>query len=167
MLMRVLDDGMSTRLYHRLCDKQGLCYNVSANYDGYEDDGILDFAAGCAHERVALVTSEILAVVRDLAEHGPTDEELAKAKRRNEWEVRTLGDSVEDTAGFFAGGHLFERVESPAERLAKNRAVTREAVRDAAREFARPEHLNVVAVGLLEQPEYDRMVDIVKGWRGV
>ena len=41
VLMRLVDDGMSTRLYHRLCDSRGLCYDVSAAYDGYEDDGIM------------------------------------------------------------------------------------------------------------------------------
>ncbi|NVL73389.1 insulinase family protein, partial [Escherichia coli] len=46
MLMRILDDGMSTRLYHRICDSKGLCYDVGASFDGYEDDGILDFMAG-------------------------------------------------------------------------------------------------------------------------
>ncbi|MGH7270477.1 MAG: M16 family metallopeptidase, partial [Polyangiaceae bacterium] len=30
VLMRLVDDGMSTRLYHRLCDSRGLCYDVSA-----------------------------------------------------------------------------------------------------------------------------------------
>src|SRR5262249_29159742 len=25
MLLRIIDDGMSTRLYHRICDAQGLC----------------------------------------------------------------------------------------------------------------------------------------------
>ena len=30
VLMRLVDDGMSTRLYHRLCDARGLCYDVSA-----------------------------------------------------------------------------------------------------------------------------------------
>ena len=38
--MRLVDDGMSTRLYHRVCDDKGLCYDVSAGYDGYEDDGV-------------------------------------------------------------------------------------------------------------------------------
>ena len=46
MLLRVIDDGMSTRLYHRLCDARGLCYDVSAGYDPYEDDGVVDVAAG-------------------------------------------------------------------------------------------------------------------------
>ena len=48
MLMRVLDDGMSTRLYERICDRLGLCYDVSGMFEAYEDDGVLDVAAGAA-----------------------------------------------------------------------------------------------------------------------
>jgi predicted Zn-dependent peptidase len=83
MLMRVVDDGMSTRLYHRVCDDKGLCYDVSAGYDGYEDDGVVDFAAGVQHARAAVVTGEILGMLSELAENGPSEDELAKAKRRH------------------------------------------------------------------------------------
>src|SRR5258708_6903216 len=58
MLMRVVDDGMSTRLYHRLCDARGLCYDVSAGYDPYEDDGGVHGAAGGQHKRGPLATRE-------------------------------------------------------------------------------------------------------------
>src|SRR6185295_18659578 len=52
MLLRVLDDGMSTRLYERICDSKGLCYDVGALYESYEDDGVFDVAAEVQHERV-------------------------------------------------------------------------------------------------------------------
>ena len=39
-------------------------------------------------------------------------------------------------------------------------------VRAAARELARPERLNVVAVGLLDDGEDARLGDVVKGWAG-
>jgi predicted Zn-dependent peptidase len=166
MLMRIIDDGMSTRLYHRICDAQGLCYDVSAGFDGYEDDGVIDFAAGVQHARTARVTKEILALLEELAREGPTEEELAKARRRNAWEANALLDSAEDLAGFFAGGYLFDRFETPAERLAKNAAVTAEDVKRMAQKLARPDRLNVLAVGILEDGEDKRLGDVVKGWAG-
>jgi hypothetical protein len=39
-------------------------------------------------------------------------------------------------------------------------------VREAARAIARPERLDVVAVGLLEDGEDDRLAAIVEGWAG-
>jgi predicted Zn-dependent peptidase len=166
MLMRMIDDGMSTRLYHRICDDKGLCYDVSAGYDGYEDDGLVDFAAGVQHSRVALVTSEILGLLEEIAQTGPTEDELAKAKRRHAWDMATFPDSAEDTAGFLAGGLLFERFETFDERRDSLSRVTREDVRDVARRIAEPDRLSVVAVGLLEDGEDRRLTDVVKGWRG-
>jgi predicted Zn-dependent peptidase len=165
MLMRVLDDGMSTRLYHRICDSQGLCYDVGASFDGYEDDGVIDFAAGTLHSRTTQVAKEMLDLVRELAEHGPTDAELDKARRRNSWDVEAMLDSPEDLGSFYAGGHLFERFETVEERLAKNHAVTKEAIRDLVAELAKPERLNVLAVGILSGGEGKKLTELVKSYR--
>jgi predicted Zn-dependent peptidase len=166
MLMRVIDDGMSTRLYHRICDAQGLCYDVGASYDGYEDDGVVDFVAGAQHARSARVTEEILSVVRELAVEGPTEEELAKARRRHAWELTSMRDSAEDMAAFHAVGHLFDRFETPDERRQTLAAVTADDIRAMARQLIEPHRLNVIAVGLLENGEDRRLTDMVKGWTG-
>ena len=166
VLMRLIDDGMSTRLYHRLCDARGLCYDVSAAYDGYEDDGIIDVAAGVQHMRAAEVTREILAMFEELAREGPGRDELEKARRRIAWDARALPDSAEETGAFFASGLLFDRLATPEEHVAELAAVEAEQVREAARELARPERLNVVAVGLLEDGEDERLAGVVKGWAG-
>lgn len=167
VLMRLVDDGMSTRLYHRLCDARGLCYDVSAAFDGYEDDGIVDVAAGVQHKRAALVTREILAMFEELAREGPTTEELEKARRRIAWDARAMVDSAEEMGAFYAGGLLFERFADLEEHVAELVRVGADEVRSAARQLARPERLNVVAVGLLDDGEDTRLEDVVKGWPGV
>jgi predicted Zn-dependent peptidase len=162
MLMRILDDGMSTRLYHRVCDDKGLCYDVSASYDGYDDDGVLDFAAGVQHSRAAVVTGEITSLLSELARTGPTQDELEKAHRRHRWDMRSMLDSPEELAGFYAAGVLFDRFETPEERTAKNAAVTADDIRALAALVARPDRLNVLAVGLLDDGEDRRLEEVVK-----
>ncbi len=166
VLMRVIDDGMSTRLYHRLCDSRGLCYDVSAGYDGYEDDGVIDVAAGVQHKRVALVTREILAMFEELAVHGPTPEELEKVRRRVAWDARAMADSAEEAAAFYASGTLFERQSTPQQHVEELVRVGAAEVREAARAIARPERLDVVAVGLLDDGEDERLAKVVEGWAG-
>jgi hypothetical protein len=61
---------------------------------------------------------------------------------------------------------LFERFESLEGRRDSLARVTREEVREVARTIARPDRLNVIAVGLLEDGEDERLTDVVKGWRG-
>jgi predicted Zn-dependent peptidase len=164
VLMRVVDDGMSTRLYHRLCDSRGLCYDVSAGYDGYEDDGVVDVAAGVQHKRVALVTREILAMFEEIAVDGPTAEELEKVRRRVTWDTRAMADSAEEAAAFFASGALFDRPSTPEQHVEQLVRVSAGEVREAARAIARPDRLDVVAVGLLEDGEDERLRKVVEGW---
>jgi predicted Zn-dependent peptidase len=166
MMMRIVDDGMSTRLYHRLCDDKGLCYDVTAGYDGYEDDGVVDFAAGVQHKRATRVTREILSLVTDLAADGPTPEELDKARRRYAWDVRALADSPEELGSYHAVGTLFDRFEPLEERRARLAQVTPKDVRDVARLIAHPSRLSVVAVGLLERDEEAKLRALVMGWHG-
>ena len=168
LLMRIVDDGMSTRLYHRICDDKGLCYDVSAGYDGYEDDGVIDFAAGVQHSRAARVTAEILALMTEASRtRAPRTRRSDKAKARHfPWDVRSLVDSPEDLAGFYGLAALWDRLETPEERRATTVAVTREQIRDVARLVASPTRLNVVAVGLLDREEQKRLTETVKGWTG-
>ena len=162
MLMRILDDGMSTRLYHRVVENKGLCYDVGASFDGYDDDGVLDFAAGVQHARAAVVTNEITGLLVDLAREGPTADELEKARRRHGWDMRAMHDSPDELAGFYAVGILFDRFETSGERIASNAAVTAEDIRDLVAMIAQPDRLNVLAVGLLEDGEDRRLEDAVK-----
>jgi predicted Zn-dependent peptidase len=166
VLLRIIDDGMSARLYHRLCDARGLCYDVSAAYDCYEDDGIVDVAAGVQHKRAALVTREVLIMFEELAREGPSPEELDKARRRIVWDARSLADSAEESAAFYAAGMLFDRFSTREDHVAELIAVRADDVRRAAMELARPERLNVVAVGLLGGGEDEKLSGLVKGWAG-
>lgn len=164
MLMRVLDDGMSTRLYERICDRLGLCYDVSGMFEAYEDDGVLDVAAGAAHERALLVTREILTLLKDLAAHGPSEEELAKARDRHEWSIEAMLDDADAVAGFYGLAALAGIARTPAERHAELARVTREDVRAAAEAVFRGDRLSVVAVGLLEDADERKIERLVRGF---
>ena len=152
MLMRVLDDGMSTRLYERICDRLGLCYDVSGMYEAYEDDGVLDVAAGAAHERALQVTREIFALLRELAEHGPTEEELAKARDRHLWSIEAMLDDAEARGGLLRPRRARRHRAHPhgAPRRARP-GHARGRARGGRGAVFRPERLSVVAVGLLER----------------
>ncbi|HEY1960484.1 MAG TPA: pitrilysin family protein [Polyangiaceae bacterium] len=161
-LMRTIDDGMSTRLYHRICDAQGLCYDVSGTYDGYEDDGVVDLSAGVQHARVAQVTGELLGMMNELASDGPTRDELDKARARRLWDLRAMRDSAEELGALFALGTLFRRLATPRELYERLAETTPKEVMEVAREIVRPDRVNVVAVGMLEGGEGRRLKSVVK-----
>jgi predicted Zn-dependent peptidase len=153
LLLRVLDDGTSTRLYHRLCDERGLCYDVSALFEAYEDVGLFDFAAECSHERAVVVFSEILSVVRDLREAGPRREELEKARERHRFQLAAMHDSSGELAAFYGLGELTGFLRTPEERVARLERVSVDAVRAVARRLFQPSELAAVVVGDLSARE--------------
>jgi predicted Zn-dependent peptidase len=149
MLLRVLDDGMSTRLYERICDDKGLCYDVGALYESYEDDGVFDVAAEVQHERVVEVAREIARLLEELAARGPTAAELDRAKARNLWQTKALLDDPEGIAAFYALAALSRLAPTPGRRHDQLVDVTPAAVRKVAQEVFCAERLSLVTVGTL------------------
>jgi predicted Zn-dependent peptidase len=164
LLSRILDDGMSTRLYHRICDVKGLCYDVAATYEAYADSGILELAGEAAHERAVELLRELLEVARDLRDQGPTAEETDKAKARYRWRLHELLDEPADVAEFLGVEHLVGLARSPGDRLAQLEAVTREQIHEAARDHFRAEGLTVVAVGILPKEAQRTMQALVESF---
>ncbi|HEY2409823.1 MAG TPA: pitrilysin family protein [Polyangiaceae bacterium] len=157
LLLRVLDDGMATRLYQRLCDDRGLCYDVSANYEAYADAGLFEIAADTAHERLPDVLAEILGIARTLRDTGPSEAELAKAKRRYAWQLAEYSDDPAALAAFYSLGELTGAGQAPDTRLAELEAVSLPDLRRAAAELFTREHLSVVVVGRLSKKQSERL----------
>jgi predicted Zn-dependent peptidase len=147
LLVRVLDDGLSTRLYEHICDRKGLCYDVAACYEAYEDVGMVDLSAESANERAPEVLGELFAVVNRLRDEGPSQNELDKAKQRHRWQLQMMLDGPEEVASHFAMSELGKTQQHPAERREQLAQVTRDQVMQAAHELFRAPGLNVVAVG--------------------
>ncbi len=157
LLVRVLDDGMSTRLYHRICDERGLCYDVSASYEAYRGVGLFDVMASAAHERTPEVLDLILGLLEQLREEGPTEAELDKAKRRVQWQLDELLDDPPALASFLALGELSGVGRSPRERLEQLRAVSRREVQAAAQRCFQAAGMSIVAVGRSSPAEQRRI----------
>lgn len=153
VLTRLLDDGMSTRLYHRLCDEKGLCYDVGGNYESYTDAGLLELSAETGHERAAQVLEELLGLITDLRDPGPTEDELVRVKQRFRWQLDVLLDSVSEVAQFFSAEVANGTHRTPRSRLESiERLEVADLVR-VARKWLVPQNLSVVAVGLLAKPQ--------------
>jgi predicted Zn-dependent peptidase len=162
LLLRVIDDGTSTRLYHRLCDDGGLCYDVSALYEAHESAGLVELAADCSHANALEVADEVLAMCRELSDAGPTAAEIEKAKARMSWQLEAMLDSPADLASFYGFAELFGVARTPERRLAEFRRVGRDDVRAAARRLFRSERLALLTVGALTKRQARRLADSVR-----
>lgn len=148
LLMRALDDGMSTRLYGEICDRRGLCYDVSADYEGYADSGIVEIHAECVHSNAPKVLETILEIVRSLRDEGPTEREVRKAQQRHAWESQRMLDAGHDLVEHFALSELSGCDPDLERRVEAIAALGVDDVRGVAGRWWRRENLSVVAVGL-------------------
>ncbi len=149
MLLRIIDDGMSTRLYKRLADDSGMVYDCSALWEPFLEVGALDLAAAMTPERMPEVADACLELVRDLADKGPTGDELAKAKRRHRWSVDAAIDHADELEVLAGGAVLFERTRGVAAQAERFDALTADDLRNAARTIFARENLYAVTVGTL------------------
>lgn len=147
MLLRVIDDGMSTRLYRQVCEERGLAYDVSANLERFAEVGVVDVAASVARRSVASVVEEVLEIFRELAEGGPTRAEIDKAQRRFSFDLDALDDDAQDLCDFYGPAELFGQRRSPEARRDELMALRPEDLRAAAARVLDPARANVVLVG--------------------
>jgi len=146
MLLRVLDDGMSTRLYQRLCDQSGLCYDASASYSAHEDAGLIEFEAETAHGSTDRVVREICEMAEEMATSHVSDDELDRAKRRARWQYEGIGDHLHGLLDHLVLAE-FERTAPPGKHLEALLAVTRQDLLSAAQRVLVGPQRSTVVVG--------------------
>ncbi|WP_424924083.1 M16 family metallopeptidase [Actinomyces bowdenii] len=80
VLTTILGGGMSSRLFQEVREKRGLAYTTYAFDTSYAGAGAFGLYAGCAPRDVDEVTAVMLGEFEKLAEQGPTDREMARAR---------------------------------------------------------------------------------------
>jgi predicted Zn-dependent peptidase len=161
-LVRVLDDGMSTRLHYQICDQKGLAYSVAGSLHSYHDAALLEVDAACANAKLPELITETLSVLRRFRDEPVSDRELIKAKRRFVSDVESSYDDIDGLCGWFGATELFCAAE-PQEKRAKELARVRpEDIQQVARRVLRPDRMSVTAVGSLSPALARRVERIVR-----
>nr|WP_223912652.1 pitrilysin family protein [Actinomyces capricornis] len=80
VLTTILGGGMSSRLFQEVREKRGLAYTTYAFDTSYAGAGAFGLYAGCAPHHVDEVAAVMIGEFEKLAEQGPTDREMARAR---------------------------------------------------------------------------------------
>ncbi len=165
MLVRVLDDGMSTPLYRRVCDEKGIAYEVGANVELFDDVGMFDVASSVAHRSLPALLGEVLAILEALCDEGPSRAEIDKLRRRSAFDLDTLEDSAHALADFYGPSELFNLRETPDDRRRRVLSVTAADIRRVARAVFDPSRASLVLVGDDDPAARRTLAAMLRGFR--
>jgi predicted Zn-dependent peptidase len=164
-LLRVLDDGMSTRLHYTLADQKGLAYSIHAAIEPLADAALFEIAGATANAKVPALVRELLGLLDGLRKGQVTADELAKARVRYRYETLASVDDASAMAGWFGGTALYYPPPALSERLAQMAAVTIDDVVRVAEQVLAPGNLAIAAVGSLSRARLGELRESVTSWR--
>ena len=163
-LLRVLDDGMSTRLHYTLADQKGLAYSIHAAIEPLADTALFEIAGATANAKVPALMRELFVLLDGLRKGQVNDDELAKARVRYRYETLASLDDAAAMASWFGGTALYYPPQSLSERLGSIAAVTVDDVVRVADQILVPDRLVVAAVGTLSRARLGELRQIVTDW---
>lgn len=148
-LLRVLDDGMASRLHYRLCDQKGLAYNLGASIESFHDLSLFEIAGSTANHKTATLLGEIMRLVEELRQTPASREELERAKRRARYDMACMLDDPGAMVAWYGGNSLDGSAMPLGERQERFDAITVDELAAVAQHILRPERLAVTLVGKL------------------
>src|SRR4051812_37744437 len=164
-LLRVLDDGMSTRLHYTLADQKGLAYSIHAAIEPLADAALFEISGATANAKVPSLVRELLTLLDGLRRGQVAAEELAKARVRYRYETLASIDDASAMAGWFGGTALYYNPPALSERLAQMDRIGVDDVVRVAEQVLSPKSLVVAAVGSLSRARLGELRQTVSDWR--
>ncbi|MFA4818552.1 MAG: pitrilysin family protein [Patescibacteria group bacterium] len=148
LLSVILGGNMSSRLFVRLREKEGLCYSVRSGLDQYDGTGLLAVQAGLDKTRLHLAIKLIREELAKIMNDGVTQDELNRAK---EYTKGSLTLSLEDSLAQaeWASKHFFleSSLESSRDYLHRMSAVTLADIKLVARRVFGQNQATLALVG--------------------
>jgi len=147
LLVTALGEGMSSRLFLELREKQGLVYDVNASAHHFMDTGTVVIYAGTEPRRAAKTAQGVLTELARIQE-GVTPEELHRAREVMKGRMMLRLEDSRAVAGWMGNQELLRgeilTIDDVAARLD---AVTQDDLARVAREVFHPEGFRLGLVG--------------------
>ncbi|MBI4332300.1 MAG: insulinase family protein [Chloroflexi bacterium] len=151
LLSVVLGEGMSSRLFQEIREKQGLAYDIHSYISYFQDTGSLAVSAGVDPQQLPRTITAILRELGRLREPVP-DEELTKAREMTKGRMLLRLEDSRAVAGWLAGQELLTgRVRTIEELLAILDGVTTADLQRVAGNLLTAENLNLAVVGPVKE----------------
>jgi predicted Zn-dependent peptidase len=153
LLNTILGGGMSSRLFQRVREKEGLVYTVTSYHTGYLNGGYEAVYAACNPKKLKRVLEITLEELRKIKLSGATAEELLAAKRHIKGSILlSLESTVSRMSGIARQEYYFGRQFTPDEIIRQIDAVTLENIQQVAQAIVDPGSMSLTLLGNLRKP---------------
>ena len=161
LLNSILGGGCSSRLFQELREKRGLCYTVYSYVSDHADTGFLGIYTALNREQEEGALEAVRSIVGELAEHGPTQEELDRAREQAQANILMGLESVQARMSHLGtSALLYGKVRESEEILTAYDQVTREELRSLAQRIFPMLGASLSAVGRVRPAaEYQQWLD--------
>jgi len=149
----ILGGAMSSRLFQRIREKEGLVYSVTSYHNGYLHGGYEAVYAACAPRNLRRVLSLTLEEMRNIRNNGATEEELHDAKLHLKGSILlALESTVSRMSGLARQEYYFGRQFSADEIIEHIDAVTLDDIQRIAATSVDPDSLSLTLLGNVKSP---------------
>jgi len=148
LLTTLLGGGMSSRLFQRIREEKGLCYNLFTYSDHSHDAGLMATYVAVRPRNAGLTIREVVDEFRHVLKDGVTKDELEST--REQLKGRILLGLETSTARMMRMARneiSYGRQVSERELIRSIDAVRLSDVQDVARAVLEPKHLSIVSMG--------------------
>jgi predicted Zn-dependent peptidase len=146
----LLGGGMSSRLFQKVREDQGLVYAIYSELSPYRDTGCMSVYAGSSRENVTKVVQSVVAEFRNMKSEQISIEELERAKAQLKGNLMlSLESSTARMSNLARQEMYFDHFFDLDEIIAHIEAVTVEDLIELARGYFRTENIAVTVLGNL------------------
>ncbi len=150
ILNTVLGGGMSSRLFQKIRERQGLVYAIYSDLNPYRDTGCLSVYAGTSRQSAAKVVQSVVAEFRNLKSEPIPADELRRAKDQLKGSLMlSLESSTARMSNLARQEMYFDHFVTMDELLKKIEGVTAEELQALATEFFHTDSIAVTVLGNL------------------
>jgi len=151
VLNTVLGGGMSSRLFQKIREEQGLVYSIYSDLNPYRDTGCLTIYAGTSLESTRSVVDSILTEFRELKNTPIPADELRRAKDQLKGSLMlSLESSTSRMSNLARQQMYFERFFSMDETINQIESVSAEELSEMANHLFQSDKIAITVLGNLD-----------------
>ncbi|MFH1728098.1 MAG: pitrilysin family protein [Pseudomonadota bacterium] len=147
LLWKILDGGMSSRLYSKICGDLGLAYDVDASIENYYSTGIFDIFVTVSHDNIIAIYESVMELLSDIVTKGVKKEEFEFAKRKYNFDIEMGMDDINLMTRWFGEKELYFQACSFKDRIDIINSATIDSVNEVAKQILNPDKMYFTLVG--------------------